>query len=566
MVFEDLFHSVPKKSQGLAPVVDRLLSVVLDFTLFWPFFTLILSTPLKKMQFRYYSAPDSTEFWLLLAVVVLGFFALTVAAQAIFISVLGATPGQMFFQLRVINTHTRRAPGLHAAVVRSVLFLLSFVTFGIPLLEVFSHRHRRLFHERATDTEVVTLKLKGMESPHQLEARVVRAVFTVCLAFVMTWGFATARDFYQAALKGVYKESELSSDEYLCADVPSREMQGNRLDSAIALFMTGSLSRECLETEADFAFWKGEKNDLAWASLAMMVLNDHDSAERKKYQEQSCQKEPGGSACELAVWWSSGGSADTPPTKGAWTRAVMGLRLAEKKGDSKIWQTELETLPVDFDIPEFVQVQRVKLLWARQDYDQARGGYDVIWDQLSSRPQKDLATNLCLAEVTDDCGVRPYKFCQDLESSMKATAGDTVVDSDWLVALAEDKACRKTTEPSFLSFVQDLDPDSPAGRLILSILPGTSMSEPSRLQTLRELAFQSSSDSLVRSRALLHLVRTSSDIADFEKARKIIGLEALPLKNELNRIFVKFAKTRQPKEKTEPDREPASAEPVAEAP
>lgn len=554
MVFEDLSApNTPPPPSGapeahgsdnarLAPVSDRLLSVIVDFSLFWPLFTLLLSSVLKKLQYRYYAAPESAEFWILLGVTVFGFAALTLFAQAMFWSVLGATPGQLFFQLRVRSLQTGKAPTLHASLLRGLFFLFEMALLGLPFLEVFSHPQRRALHDRAIDTEVITLKQIGMPVPHRLEIHFIRSFFTLCLALGLVWSFSLATSFYVSALRGEYKEAELSEAEYLCAEVPAREGArgiGGRLDAAVGMFLTGSLSLECLEAETDFAFWKGEKEDQSWAALALAVAKRKDPAAKAAYLEQVCAKDDQGYACKLAKWWSSREVEPAPANHLSWTRLVMSVQRAEENGDTETWKRELASVPSDFDLAEFLEVQKVKALWAEKKFEQAEGGYAVIWDQLSSRPQRELSTRLCLSEITQDCSVKSYRFCQDLEASLKNSPQETV-DAEWLVALAEDKACRKAQDSDFLAYARDLDPNSETSKLIMTLLPESGLSESAKLENLRNVAFKSSSPAL-QTRALFHLLRTSRLLSDLEKSQKLLASESLPYQSELHVVFMKSA-------------------------
>ena len=562
MVFEDLSpnQNKAKKTASLAPIADRILSVVVDFSLFWPFFTLLMATVLKKLQYRYYAAPDSAEFWVLMGVTAFGFFALTVFAQGLFWSVLGATPGQMFFQLRVVNVHTRKAPTLHASLLRSFLFMFELLCLGIPLLEVFSHQGRRAFHDRAVDTDVVTLKSVGIAGPQRFEVQMTRSFFTLCLAFVMVWAFGTVTRYYSAAMRGEYKETELADAEYLCADVPAREEGGGRLDAALALYLTGALSVECLETETDFAFWKGEKQDQSWAAFALAVAKQKDLNAKKAYLTQACDKDAQGFACQMADWWTSDEAEPAPVNANSWTRTVMSIQRAEKINDTVTWKKELSRTPADFDLAEFMEVQKVKLLWAEKKFEQAQGGYSVIWDQLSSRPQRELSSRLCLSEITQDCSVRSYRFCHDLEASIKNSPEETV-DSNWILAMAEDKACRNVNDSAFLAYAKELDPESDSGKLILTLLPESGLSEATKLDNLRSVAFKKDADPSLQTRALFHLLRTSRHLSDLEKSQKILQSESLPFQTDLQNIFVKSALSMG--FKVGSDRQPASEKPVA---
>ena len=540
MVIEDFSQQKPDKNEPrLAPVADRVLSVMVDLALFWPLFSLVLSGLLRKLQYRYYSAPDSAEFWVLVALTFVGYSFLMIFTQGVFWSVVGATPGQMFFQLRVLRSKDRGYLSLYAGWLRAFLFWIQCLLFGLPFLEVFSHSGRRALHDRATDAEVFTLKQAGAAPPNALEIRVMRGFFTLCLAVALVWGMALSTHYYRKVASGAYKEAELLQEDYLCEKIPSHE-EGGRLDPAIAMYKTGALSAECLMNEIDFAFWKGENPDQAWASLAMAVLNEHDVSTREAYLDQVCEKSEKSLACHLAEWWRN----DSPLLgrgSNSWTRSVLAIERSEKHHEVAIWQKELSALPRDFDLSEYIESERIKLLWNQNKSELARGGYEVLFDHLSESTQRDLASQLCFSEVTSECSVKSFRFCEDLEGAMAEGTSESL-KPEWLVALAEEKSCRKVGESGLLQLVGTIDPESDWAQLLLAIVPESGWSETKRVSELRKLAFAPGESSLLKSRAFVELLRQSSDPSDLEKGQAVLARKDIPFQVEIQSLYMTTAK------------------------
>lgn len=553
MVFGDLsdIRNEQRPPGKLAPVADRVLSVAVDIALFWPIFTLLLSGLLRKLQYRFYSSPDSTEFWVYLGLAAFGYAALTILLQGMFWSVLGFTPGQYFFQLRVVNIHTRRQPSLPSAWLRAFLFGVECLLLCVPLLEVFSHPKRRPFHDRASDTEVITLKAEGMDVPHRIEAHFIRSFFTVSIAFVLMWAFSTASHFYRKANRGAFKEAELSESSYLCEDV-SPDQGAGRLDAALAMHQAGVLSSQCLALEIDFAFWKGEAEDQAWASFANAVLNDFDPALSRAYLDQTCMKSAKGAACRLARWWSS--DEPVPPeAPKSWTRSVLGIGRLGRLQKTNEWERELEALPGDFDLYEFVEAERIKLFWAQGKLDHARGGYRVVSGSLSDRIHRSVASELCFSELTRECQPKAYLFCQDLEKSLSRVSSEEV-KSEWVVALAEMRSCKRHATAPLVELAKFMDPASEGGSLVLALLPDSGWSESRRLETLRKIAFAPGEPSVLKSRALVQLIRRSRDHEDLEKSQNLLATRGFPFQSEVSALLLESAAK---KGFETPDRAPA---------
>lgn len=535
MVFEDISSRKQFPNSRMAPIADRLLSVAVDLALFSPLFSLCMATLLRRLQERYYSSPDSNEFWVLVGMIMFGTLGLAVFTQGMFWSIFGATPGQMFFQIRVVRKGSRVPLTLFSAWLRALLFWIECALIGIPFLEVFSHPDRRVFHDRACESEVITLKAEGASAPHPVETRFVRAIFTAMVSLVMVWSFATFNHVYRQVKNGRYQEAKLGEEGYLCQEVPARD-QGSRLDAAIAMFSVGELSSDCLTSEIEFAFWRGESDDQAWASLATAVLNSHDKALQAAYLQQACDKSKESVACGLADWIRLEKTGKLPKAA-SWTRSVLALAHDEQGAKFEDWKKELDQLPADFDLPEFVESERLKLMWYQKKTAEARGGYEVIWDQLSSSSQKRLATTLCFSELTQDCSVKSYSYCRDLEKTLRKDP-PAEVKPEWIVALAEEKSCRKATEPSLVEFVGDLDPESSWGRLVLAVLPESGWSESKRLDELRRIAFGDTSSAILQSRAIVRLLMGSKDPHDFEKAKTAMADRRLPGAAEIQHLML----------------------------
>ena len=536
MVFGDLSEISESQKRPYAPISDRVLSLLVDLSLFSPIFSLCLSSLLKKLQYRYYAQPDSTEFWALMGLVVLGYATLTIFFQGFLWAVFGATPGQFFFQLRVVRVRDRKPPTLRMAWLRSFLFWFECLFFGLPLLEIFSHSERRALHDRATETEVITLKKQGIASPHPIESKVVGVFFTACLAFFMVWSWVMVSGVYRQIKNGQYKEAQLTETETLCSEVGARE-EGSRVDEALGMYLAGHLTSECLSSEVDFAFWKNETSEKAWASFASAVLNEKDKALKRSYLEQACPAEEGPTTpCALGQWWGHP-HGSVPQAVNSWTQSILSLQQAAFHRDVVKWEKQLKNLPEDFDLPEYVQVQKIKLLWFQDQSEQARGGYEVLWQNLSSASQKSLASEFCFSEITKECTEKSYSFCRDLEKSMRQNAGEEV-KPDWLIALAEEKSCRQASEPNLLELTRDVDASTSWNQLLTALVPESGWSASQRIEELRKVAFASDSTPLIQSRALLHLLKMTHSLSDLEKSQKLLAQDILPYRKELQSLFV----------------------------
>lgn len=526
MVYHDLsdvnsdFKETSKSS--MAPIQDRMLSVLVDFVLFWPLFTLVLAGILKQLQLRYYLAPDSAEFYLLLFVTVSGYLLMSILSQALFWSVLGATPGQIFFQIRIASAQSGKNPTLGMAVVRSVLFFLSFIVFGFPFLEVFSHESRRAWYDRAADTQVLTKKKIGLAKPIFEEVRVVRALYALALSISLVFISSTMQSFYVRAMNSEGRQAELLQQGSLCQEVVDNSSHG-RIDAALAQYLVGDLSGECLSSEVDFAFWKGSASEQAWASVAMANMKKKDRALQKKYFNQACHEEASGEACQIAVWQMSAKHLSQMPSslQESWTAAVLFLTELRDFSDHQAWEQALDTFPAKESLSDFFQTEKIKSLSAQNFDEKTQGAYSVVWSQLGERAQKNLAADLCLQEISKDCSNRPYSYCHDLNLAFKSNS-EAEVQENWVMAMLEDRSCRGLSDPKLISFMIESGADSDLAKLISALVPNEKTSSEKAQGLLREVAFKKQERGFLQSRALFHLLRTSDQLNDFIQARAIL--------------------------------------------
>ena len=165
MVFPDL--SAPEVCQkknvaertAIAFIADRFLALVLDFLIMSPVVSLLLAGLMKKTKTYFLLDAQSPEGFVAgLLIFILG-ACIVILLQSVFMYYWQATPGQFFMQMRVISyPHYRQRLSFSQCVLRSFCFCASFLLLAIPFLEVLSHPLRRAFHERASDTMVITLK------------------------------------------------------------------------------------------------------------------------------------------------------------------------------------------------------------------------------------------------------------------------------------------------------------------------------------------------------------------------------------------------------------------------
>lgn len=310
MLFPDLSapeicsKKIDTSKPAIAFVVDRFLALVLDFLIMSPIVSLFLAGLIKKTKTYFLLDGQSPEGFVSGMIVFIVGALLIMFLQSVFMYFWQATPGQFFMQMRVISyPHARARLSFSQCLLRSFCFSLNFVALGIPFLEVLSHPLRRAFHERASDTMVVTLKKEADEGPYELEERFISSWLRMSfLIFAMVGAVALVKTYYSMN-DGHYKSAAIVGGQ--CKEIADAELHGSaRLDAALALFMLNEVSEECLRKEAEASLWGDPVNSQDMAYLAKYLVSD--KTEQEEYFKLVC-KDISSSSCVIATYMSEGG-------------------------------------------------------------------------------------------------------------------------------------------------------------------------------------------------------------------------------------------------------------------
>ncbi len=301
MVFPDLSapqavpHSKPLAKNAIAFVADRVLALVLDFLIFSPVVSFFMAGLLRQTKVYFLLDTRSLEGYLTIAFM-LGFgFALIVFLQSLFMFFLQATPGQLFAQLRVVSYPVeRRRITYPQALVRAGTWSLSFLLLGIPFFEILSHPLRRAFHERASDTMVITLKKHPDMGPLPIEEKFVSSWMRLSFLFVLLFFTAYAMRSYQRLIANQHFTP--GTDKLYCKEMSEDLVGPNRLDTAISLYLLGGISGECLGKEAEASLWSDPVNSQGLAYIAKYMTSD--AASKKDYLQKVCADEKS-TECQL---------------------------------------------------------------------------------------------------------------------------------------------------------------------------------------------------------------------------------------------------------------------------
>jgi uncharacterized RDD family membrane protein YckC len=304
MVFPDLsapqsgIHQHQKQAIPIAAVADRLVALVLDFLIFSPVISLFIAGIIRQAKNFFILDSFSSEGSIAILLVIAAIFFLTVLLQSVFLYFWQATPGQIFLHLRVISYPQYQGKlSINQCIVRSILWSFGTIPLAFPFLEVLSHPLRRAFHERASDTLVVTLKKDYDDGPYPIESRFLSSWMRMSFLFGCLFAVLSFFKTYNSLLLGHYKEKTDSQDLY-CKELKDLNEEGaQRMDAAISFFLLNEISPECLKKEAEASIWGDPLQTQELAYLAKYLVSEGKT--QGKYFDKVCE-DSSKEACTIA--------------------------------------------------------------------------------------------------------------------------------------------------------------------------------------------------------------------------------------------------------------------------
>ncbi|MEK2688077.1 RDD family protein [Bdellovibrio sp. GT3] len=288
-----------KAQPAIAFLMDRFLAFILDFLLVSPVVSLLVSGLVRQAK-TFFLLNSRSEEGVIAALMLFAVAATAVVVlQVLSLYFLQATPGQYFLQLRVVSyPSTQSRLTLSQCIVRSVSWCGTFLLLGLPFLGVVGHPLRRAFHEKASDTIVVTLKKQFDSGPSLPEQRLMTSWMQFSFAMFALVAFVGLAKNYQALNAGEFQTA--STHAVTCKEIPDKELTGaQRMDAAVSLFLLKEITSDCLSRESENSLWSDPVNSQSMAYFAKYLLSE--GQERKDYLSKVCESRTS-SSCVLAMY------------------------------------------------------------------------------------------------------------------------------------------------------------------------------------------------------------------------------------------------------------------------
>jgi uncharacterized RDD family membrane protein YckC len=529
MVIEDFSsHSsvVPSGNSKIAPVVDRVLAFIFDVIIFTPVFGFILSKIFQQLHRVYFLSPDSSEFSVLLVITVLFATMLAILFQTLCLLLWGATPGKVFFKIKVVSlNHPSARVTFAQALLRSTIWCVEAFCLMLPWLEVLSQKHRRPLHDRAAETMVITQKKEGDFGPHWLETQFVRQFLLASFLLFFVWTIFSLGHYYKMAMQGDFRRADLDAHEALCPDVAASLQKGElRIDKALALYIAGQVSEDCLSAEAGFVMWAPENEDKPWAYLAQGFLLSYDPESQKDYFEKACESDKK-DACVIANYKMK----KAPLSGETLTANVLRSEQSFEAGNYKEAMQVFEDLGRVSGFESYVQEGFVKIFWSQNQTQKAQGAYETIVHEMDFQHKQALAAWMCHEELDQDCSSDVRSACEDLKEDYLSDEQLPIRDSYVALALLREKECRHSESIEYSRFHDLFEDRKDVLDFARAISQETTLSPTDRRNLLTQLAFRKEAvrPSVIRNLAMQSLIEKSQSekdlarVVEFLKTRKV---------------------------------------------
>lgn len=315
MVYPDITTEIKNQKNKLeATVLQRMFAVVLDYFILSPVISFFCVILFSKGLNLYQQFPNSQESEIILLQIGIGFIFLFTLVQALFISLAGGTPGQIFTKT-FIHFENKTAHIFFQSWLRQWGFVGSVLLLGIPFLAVIYHPRRQTIYERMTESGVYTYVTKPFEILNwgASERRYVSVFISTFLFFSIFLSVLSFQHFYQKTLSSNLTFEKIKAKQHFCSELDSVK-QESRLSVATALNLVGLLPDRCLDLEADFVLWRNFSNevglDLKSQAYFAKYLTATDDDTEAKYLGQACQQDTKSEFCEFAKSFEAGDFLD----------------------------------------------------------------------------------------------------------------------------------------------------------------------------------------------------------------------------------------------------------------
>ena len=486
--------------------LDRLAANVIDGFIVLTPFLVVLMAPFKRMLKEAVLLGSSSNFLLASGLCALTILLFSFIYKVYLTWYYGGTLGQLFMSLRVVNIWEPRERKLGNHMLRSIYWIFSYILLGLPFLSIISNEKRRCFHDRVSDTIVLSLKGRAYAVPSFIEKSFAR----ITLVGVLFCGFLVfIPQIY--LIYGYFRSQEnlaefLEEDDSLCSSVDEalpewpKEKGPSRLSVAMALYATEEIEDSCLKSEVDFAYRSGVESGLTDLASAFIYADEKELSDQ--YLAIVCKSYPDSESCQMSrviELWSEGEwdeintLFDGMDSSSSIYVTIWGIRHFYRNHQHVKAMELLKSIDHVRRLTDFLGSQTVKLYWTHLKTYEARISAETALVAMSEMGRVNLNNWLCFEERDKSCERRDS--CDYMRNHW-AQHPESLGHHHFALAFLKDSVC----EGKDYEYVRDHVPEGLVSDLAV-VLGGRD-----KKRGLRDYLEQDSLSSLLRAEALRQLI------------------------------------------------------------
>lgn len=405
----------------IAHPMDRMAAFLVDVSVLVVSGSLIVAPIQKKIRAaQLVSESETMLIGFLLMLLTAGI--LSVVYQTLFVAWRGQTIGKRIFGLKVVDIWESHTPRLSDAFFRAVLWWFDVILGALPTLGIYSDPLRRAFHDRVSNTIVISLRGRTARPPERSEISIVKAIFVAIYLLGFTVILEETRLMY-ATLDAdesthlLQLMSPVQCDHVSDAiqDWPVEEGRSpSRVSVGLALFAAGVIDEECLNKEAFYEFRNGEQHEMAYMARAFVTSDESELSDQ--YLTKVCEYNAESQACRLSqvisLWTEKQWSKATEdfdkllPHSSVFVK-TWAIKHFEKIKDFDRELKVIETLWPLESLSGFLASHRTIALWGLRRYEESRVAANAAVEMLRDNKRLGLASWMCFHEMEKGCVSTP---------------------------------------------------------------------------------------------------------------------------------------------------------------
>jgi len=455
----------------LGAPTDRLAAVLADMILLVPVISLT-TAPFRKQLSIAQILRDSDG--LMAASVSMVFAAiLTVTLyQTLFLVLFSATPGKRLFHLRVVSIWPGQSRLLPSQMIfRSLAWCVEALMFCLPWISALTNPGRRAWHDRLTDTQVVsTLSDRSVGAPDLREQALGRSIQSGILAAFLGFTFVSLLQ-HPPQNSSSQSASILTRNPFLCSAVSEAqrewmsqeaESRGTRIEIALALYAAGSIHENCLRVEAEAELWGEKASPLAYLAKGLSFEDSDvkDAAHKKQaYFEKVCQLDQSGASCDLVRAFYADGRLASEQILARISNhlnaknapAYLQIYLIKKLLESGRFESALKWIEqgsAHKRLGFFFANARLKSLWGLRRISEARLAMLASLDGFEADERLRLTKVACQSELSFTCDQGAKTTCALFDRAVRS-APDELDDDRVALSWIKGQECVTGNSPDY---------------------------------------------------------------------------------------------------------------------